>query len=250
MNGRAGTRAGLPALGALVILGACSPGAGAPPDESPEQGAGATAFPGTGGAPPMYTPPPVAAGGSPSIPAPPPTATGTATTPAITPPAATADYDQTVQFDWPEGAIEGGCRAGHYHGSFVGIYSPAIAVAPAPIPVTGDIDLVLAESTSGEFFEISGGKLGGVADLLFPFSADVKGRLDCATGKLVDGFLSNGVYIVGVIPYAFEGPLPASYDKQTHSFTGGTWDVAEPRWTTPKPLYGGSGTWTASYVGP
>jgi hypothetical protein len=159
-----------------------------------------------------------------------------------------AAYDPSVQFDWPEAAQVGSCKAGHYHGSFIGIYSPAIAVAPVPIPVAGDIDITLGESADGEFFEVSGGKISGLADGLFPFSGDVKGTLDCAAGKLVNGFLSNCTYIVGVIPYAFEGPLEASYDKQSHAFTNGTWTVGEPTWSTPPPAYGGSGTWNATLV--
>lgn len=165
-----------------------------------------------------------------------------------------AGYDPTVSFDWPQATTSGGsCKAGHYHGSFVGIYSPGIAVAPVPIPVAGDIDLTLAKSQNGEFYDITDGKLSGVADLLFPFAADVHGTLNCTTLELEGGFLSNGTYIVGVFPYPFEGPLPSKYDKLTHAFTGGEWHVGEPKWTAPPdppPLYGGNGTWTATWVGP
>jgi hypothetical protein len=161
-----------------------------------------------------------------------------------------AGYDSSVTFDWPQSTAVGSCKAGHYQGSFAGIYSPAIAVAPAPIPVAGNIDLILAQSADGEFFEITDGKVSGVADLLFPFSADVKGTLNCTTSKLEGGFLSNGTYIVGIIPYAFEGPITGTYDKLSHSFTNDTWQVGEPTWTTPPPIYGGNGTWEASWVGP
>jgi hypothetical protein len=157
-----------------------------------------------------------------------------------------------VSFDWPQGTSGSGasCKAGHYSGSFVGIYSPSIAVAPVPIPVAGNIDLTLTKSQNGEFFDITGGKISGVADLLFPFAADVKGTLNCTTMTLENGFLSNGTYIVGVFPYPFEGPLTASYDKLTHAFTAGKWTVGEPKWTTPPAPYGGSGTWQANWIGP
>jgi hypothetical protein len=246
----------IPSVLYLTLISACGTGAGQD---------GIDSYPSTGGAP----------GTAPISPA--PTATGTGTPPIgtasgqvppgtggaapMTPvPASVGDagtlpfagYDPTVSFDWPQGvtASTASCKAGHYKGSFVGIYSPSIAVAPVPIPVAGDIDLTLTKSQSGEFFEITGGKVSGVADLLFPFSADVKGTLNCATMTLENGFLSNGTYIVGVFPYPFEGPLTASYDKLTHAFTGGKWTVGEPKWTTPAALYGGSGTWQANWVGP
>jgi hypothetical protein len=150
----------------------------------------------------------------------------------------------SVTFEWPETAPGSGtCKAGQYHGDFLGIYSPAITVFPAPIPVTGNVELTLAESADGEFFEISGGKVSGVADGLFPYSADVVGTLDCTARKLVNASLKNGKYTVGIMDYPFEGPIAADYDMLTHAFVNGTWDVKEPN-----PIYGGSGTWNARSV--
>jgi hypothetical protein len=159
-------------------------------------------------------------------------------------------YDPTVAFEWPQaqGSTTGTCKAGHYHGSFIGIYSPGIAVFPAPIPVAGDIDLTLTKASSGEYFDITGGKVSGVADGLFPFSADVIGTLNCTTGKLEGASLKNGVYLVGPLPASFEGPLVADYNKLTQAFANCTWEVGEPTW--PRQLYGGSGTWEATWTGP
>lgn len=233
-----GTGSGTDAIDSYVSTGGAPSGAPTSPatmttgNNTPKIGTGAgPVAPGTGGTPPTtLVPAPVGDAGLLPF----------------------AGYDPTVSFDWPQGATvsTASCKAGQYKGSFVGIYSPSIAVAPVPIPVAGDIDLTLTKSQSGEFFEITGGKVSGVADLLFPFSADVKGTLDCTTMTLENGFLSNGTYIVGVFPYPFEGPLTASYDKLTHAFTSGKWTVGEPKWTTPPALYGGSGTWQANWVGP
>jgi hypothetical protein len=150
----------------------------------------------------------------------------------------------SVTFDWPETAPgTGKCQAGNYKGDFVGIYSPVIAVFPAPIPVTGNVELTLSESPDGEFFEISGGKVSGLANGLFPYSADVVGTLDCKGRKLINAALKNGKYTVGVTDYPFEGPITADYDTLTYAFVNGTWDVKEPN-----PIYGGKGTWNGRNV--
>jgi hypothetical protein len=228
----------------VITCGACSAG-GADPgfDESQNANAGAGAvLPGAGGAPSF--------GGAPGGGAPPGAAGASFFASGGGPSIPFAGYDPNVVFDWPQATQTGSCKAGHYHGSFTGIYSPSIAFAPGvPIPVAGDIDITLDESADGEFFSVSNGKISGLADLLFPFQADVKGTLNCTTGKFENGSLENGTYIVGVIPYNFSGPLPADYDKLTQSFTNGKWTVGEPAWSTnPPPVYGGSGEWNAAWT--
>jgi len=149
-----------------------------------------------------------------------------------------------VTFDWPETLPgTGTCQAGHYQGDFVGLFASSMTVFPAPIPVAGNVDLTLQESANGEFFEIAGGKVAGVADLLFPYEADIVGRLNCTTRKLENAALKNGHYLVGVFVLPFEGPLNSDYDTLTLSFVNGTWDVKEPN-----PTYGGFGTWNAKRV--
>ena len=157
-------------------------------------------------------------------------------------------YDKAVTFDWPESTSVGTCKAGHYAGQFSGLYASGLTFVGVPIPVAGNLSLTLAQSADGEFFTITGGKICGTADGLFPFKAEVTGTLDCATGKLVGGRLTNGAYYLGLpgIPGGtFEGPFPATYDKLTNAFTG-TWKVYEPKEATPEPIYGGSGDWNAS----
>ncbi len=158
-------------------------------------------------------------------------------------------YNTSITFSWPEATSTGTCEAGHYSGTFSGFYSSTWTVVGVPIPVAGNLSLTLAQSTDGEFFTITGGKLCGLADGLFPFSADIVGTLDCKKGELVNSKLTNGGYWFGIVvgPPAgtFDGPLPATYDKLTHSFTG-TWKVYEPDSSNLSTPYGGSGDWNTT----
>jgi hypothetical protein len=151
-----------------------------------------------------------------------------------------------VIFTWPETKPGLKCKAGRYIGAFTGTYASSAAIIPLPVPVAGDIDLTLVQSANGEIFEITNGKLSGMANLVFPFSADLVGKLDCKTSKLdPTTALKNGNYIVLGISFSFEGPFLADYDKVTAAFVNGTWDVKEPN-----PLYGGTGAWSATLTGP
>jgi hypothetical protein len=150
-----------------------------------------------------------------------------------------------IIFGWPETVPGLKCKAGRYQGTFTGTYASSAAIIPLPIPVAGDIDLTLVQTATGEIFEISNGKLSGLANLIFPFSADLVGKLNCKTSKLdPTTSLKNGNYIVLGAPFAFEGPFLGDYDKIAVAFVNGTWDVKEPN-----PIYGGTGAWSASWVG-
>lgn len=165
------------------------------------------------------------------------------------------------------------CEAGHYEGSFAGLYYSRLNW-PAPFPVTG-IDLPgqpglqfdMKPAKPGETTLEVDGKFDGLADLVFPFRGDFVGQLDCKTGKF-KGKMLNGDYAIGPrdlivlenpIHFAFEGPVSADYDKVTHTFVNGTWDAVEPEFggitavTLPRdPLrdgIGGSGVWSAGWVG-
>jgi len=81
--------------------------------------------------------------------------------------------------------------------------------------------------------------------LIFPFSADLVGKLNCKTSKLDPATaLKNGNYIVLGANFAFEGPFLGDYDKVAVAFINGTWDVKEPN-----PIYGGTGEWSANWTG-
>lgn len=151
-----------------------------------------------------------------------------------------------VVFDWPETVPGLKCKAGRYQGTFTGTYASSAAFIPLPVPVSGDINLTLVQSPNGEIFEITNGKLSGVADLVFPFSADLIGKLNCKTSKLDPSTsLKNGTYVVLGLNFFFEGSFLGDYNKMIPAFQNGTWDVKEPN-----PIYGGTGAWTANWIGP
>jgi hypothetical protein len=149
-----------------------------------------------------------------------------------------------IGFTWPETVPGLKCKPGYYQGTFTGTYASSAAIIPLPIPVAGDINLTLVQTASGEIFEITNGKLSGLANLIFPFSADLVGKLNCKTSKLdPTTALKNGNYIVLGANFSFEGPFLGDYDKMAAAFVNGTWDVKEPN-----PLYGGTGSWNATWV--
>jgi hypothetical protein len=151
-----------------------------------------------------------------------------------------------VTFDWPETVPGLKCKPGRYQGTFTGTYASSAAVIPLPVPVSGDINLTLVQTANGEVLEITNGKLSGTADLVFPFSADLIGKLNCKVSKLDPATaLKNGNYVVLGINFSFEGSFLGDYDKVTSAFVNGSWDVKEPN-----PIYGGTGMWTATWIGP
>ncbi len=160
-----------------------------------------------------------------------------------------------VRFDWQRTVPSGGsCEAGHYEGTFSGIYGPSIIVVPNlmvipvfPVELPGIPGLAfdLEREGAGEIFKVNNGKMNGNALGAFPFSADIVGNLDCETRKF-DARLVNGSYFIGPLEYKFEGPITADYDKLTHTLVNGLWMVEEPDW----PGAGGSGDWTVSWKHP
>jgi hypothetical protein len=158
-----------------------------------------------------------------------------------------------VRLDWQRTEATGGsCEAGHYEGTFTGIYGPSIIVVadlkvipvfPVELPGNPGLAFDLSREGSGEIFTVSNGKMNGNALGAFPISADIEGKLDCATRKF-DAKLVNGSYFIGPIEYRFEGPIVADYDKLTHTLVNGTWEVEEPDY----PGAGGSGDWTVQWI--
>jgi hypothetical protein len=198
---------------------------GAPGGPTAGSGAGATGpATGTGGHDPGSEP---ATGGAP---------TGGQPT-AVGP----SPYDLGVTFDWPDTVPGAGasCRAGRYVGTFDGGYS----TGSLPIPVAGDINMVLVESQDGEFFEVSDGELSGMANFIIPFSARIEGRLDCTTLRF-DAMLLDGMYDAFGSQGNFEGPISADYAPSTPALVNGVWTVSDPS----DPSRGGNGTWQASWV--
>ncbi len=169
-------------------------------------------------------------------------------------------------FDWSRVVSPGGsCKAGRYEGDFEGEYIPSFSFGFAVSNVSGTVGFDLIETSSGEFLEISGGHMSGVAEDYIPFEGDIVGTVDCATGY-TDAYLRNCYYLMVVVPTSFEGPLLSNYDKINHAFINGVWSVTEPdaNGVYPTPLsvspgdplpplsilqiFGGVGSWKATHV--
>ncbi|HEX4473694.1 MAG TPA: hypothetical protein VH142_01380 [Polyangiaceae bacterium] len=170
--------------------------------------------------------------------------------------------DPTIQFNWPVDNPSPSltCEPGHYAGTFTGFYASYLTFVGVPIPVAGNVDLRLDQSSNGEFYTITDGTVQGTVDvILAQYKCDIVGTLDCAQKKLVNGRLENCTYCVGVflgdsgicggVEGHFAGPLTADYDAANQSFENGLWKGVEPT-PTDSGIYGGSGQWTAAYTGP
>jgi hypothetical protein len=177
--------------------------------------------------------------------------------------------DPSIIFDWPVDnptpAI--GCQSGLYTGTFDGFYSSYLTAVGVPLPVTGDVNLTLDESTNGEFFTISNGSVSGTADgFLAQYSCRITGTLNCTTKKLENGRLEDCIYCLGSftddaggcgLAGYFSGPLTADYNAANQSFENGTWDGAESMDAglteeagtihIGPDSFGGGGTWTAKH---
>lgn len=161
----------------------------------------------------------------------------------------------SMRFDWERTVPSGGsCEAGHYEGTFTGWYGPSIIVVsdlkvipvfPVDLPDSPGLAFDLTREGTGEIFSVSNGHMNGNALGAFPISAEIVGKLDCETKKF-DAMLVNGSYLIGPIEYHFEGPITADYDKQTHTFVNGLWEVTEPE----NPSAGGAGDWTVHFIHP
>jgi hypothetical protein len=187
-------------------------------------------------------------------------ATGTGGIGPFTDPAANHNDEN---FFWARTVPSGGaCEPGHYQGVFDGGYNPAVTLGFSTILVAGDVGFDLAETSTGEFFEISGGYMKGLALNLYPFEGEIHGTLDCSTGYF-DGFLKNCFYNVFGINYFFEGIIRADYDKFNQAFVNGVWAVTEKdaagnfppapdarpsQPLPPLPPLGGVGKWSSTWI--
>jgi hypothetical protein len=178
----------------------------------------------------------------------------------------------------------GGCKAGHYVGSFNGVYSSFVTFIGIPLDVSGTVVLDVDMSNNGEFFTISNGYVTGTASLLgdgggggggIPYWCQVVGTLNCKTKQVDNGAIKNCGYCVGIADDAgnclglegnFEGPVTGEYDSSIHAFINGTWAANEvtdangpvsaadasadggPFCSYGLFSYGGCGTWSAEYT--
>jgi hypothetical protein len=160
----------------------------------------------------------------------------------------------SVVFDWPE-TIPGQakpCSAGHYTGTFTCNYQPAGTPdgSAGGLPITGPIDFTLMQSQNGEFLEVSGGTLDGLALVLIHFKASIVGKLSCSTGAF-SGNLDNGSYAIDPFPAGgtFVGPM-SGFSSSTAPCTGvclsGTWALHETGAAGTNHIGTCAGTWTAT----
>jgi hypothetical protein len=165
--------------------------------------------------------------------------------------------DPTIRFDWPvddPNPSSLSCQSGHYTGLFVGLYTSPITVVGVPIPVTGNVDLTLAQSSNGEFFTITNGFVTGRADILAEYRCNFFGTLNCTTKKLEMGridckycvgtYAADGGLCLGLESH-FTGPVTADYDAANQAFDNATWKGKE---AADAGVFGGFGTWTAAYT--
>jgi hypothetical protein len=222
--GAANGRNGAPSSGTTGSSGSTEPGAGAGSGgENAATGSGAAGHAGSAAGSPAQ--PAAGAGGD----------DGFAT--QVPPP------DPNLTFDWQQtrpGAGE--CQPGRYSGTFSCMYVQAAGFDP--IEVTGPVDLVLERAQSGEFLEIADGRLEGFAQLVFGFTAQLAGRLDCTTNVL-QAEAVDGVYGFGdpnLLPFGmFAGALTGTLDRTVVALDG-DWDLT---------VVGGGacvGPWTARFV--
>jgi hypothetical protein len=170
------------------------------------------------------------------------------------------------EFEWQRTVPQGGtCKAGHYEGEFEGKYIPSLLLGFAKSNVDGNLSFDLTQTSNGEFFEISGGRIEGLANDQYPFQGDIVGTLDCSTG-IVDAYLKNCSYSLYGITGYFEGPFKANYDRFNYACVNGVWSVTEPdangNYPTPldvnpgdplpsldaNSILGGVGSWKATFM--
>jgi hypothetical protein len=177
-----------------------------------------------------------------------------------------------IHFDWmstPPAITDGSCPPGRYEGNIQGLYYTPLNPTPIPIPIA---NFAVPGGPSGFYFDLEPalggetlqrvhGQVNGQVDLAIPFVVDVEGKLNCQSGVFT-GNLTNGHYSIlinGLLDQHFEGVAQAKYDKRTHTFIDGVWDVAETTSMPPGTLapmlprdfsrdgFGGSGDFAAAF---
>lgn len=159
-----------------------------------------------------------------------------------------------VSFDWPETIPGQGkpCKAGHYTGTFQCMYQPAGTPdgSVGGLPISGPIDFTLEQAQNGEFLEVSGGTLDGLALIAIHFKAEISGKLNCGTGAFA-GDLVNGSYAIDPFPAGgtFNGPMngfSTNTSPCTGTCLGGTWALHETGAAGTGHIGTCAGTWTST----
>jgi hypothetical protein len=197
--------------------GGGSAGSGAPSAPSPSAGTGSGQAPATSNDAADRAAIASGSGGAGQAAA--PSAAGSA--PMSSPP------DPKKTFDWEQTQPgKGDCQPGTYSGTFMcdavvpGIVDPGSATLYGPIAFT------LTKSQSGEFLEITNGRLEAVA-VVWDIQAGITGKLDCGTNKL-DAMTVDGVYGFGDANAATEGTvegmMSGTLDRASSTLSG-MWNI-------------------------
>lgn len=160
-----------------------------------------------------------------------------------------APHDPSL-FSWPEANPDGStatlCKAGHYVGTYTcNVIGPNGfgSDAGAKFPLTGPVDLRLADSQNGEFLSVSGGSLKSSAGFLQQDST-VAGTLNCQTGAF-SGTLQNGTLSIPPFPPGgtFTGNLSAGFVSNGPKLDGSWTLIGLGQFTG----YSCTGPWTATW---
>jgi hypothetical protein len=135
------------------------------------------------------------------------------------------------------------CVPGVYEGTFEGMHMPSFTVVGAPVPLSGTLTMRL-EVAGPDRLRMVDAVLDGTLTLpgsgsnLQTFTGTQSGEIDCTTHQVEGGTL-NGTILPAI---AVTGTIQGELHGTSYS---GTWDETEAN-----VAYKGSGTTTASFVGP
>lgn len=138
------------------------------------------------------------------------------------------------------------CTAGNYRGVFMGaVVVELFGFELTTIQLTGTVTLTAVAEAGTERFAVSNGAVNGQDDSGNPITAKVEGSLNCATGKLDDGKLSDGRYVHFLIgEILFTGSVTGTYTNRP-PYAEGAWQTET---ASTNLLRSGMGTWNVSLV--
>jgi hypothetical protein len=131
------------------------------------------------------------------------------------------------------------CLPGVYRGAFSGQvgFLPGLFGSLISTSIRGNIEIRVSVASAGSLLVVDEGSVTGSDQDGNPISALVSGVLDCATGTLRSGKLSEGHYRSGTSDTLFTGDVSATYTAGPPTLTG--------TWTTSSGFDGGSGVFSA-----
>jgi hypothetical protein len=157
----------------------------------------------------------------------------------------------------PDGgpAVKSKCVPGTYAGRQEGTYKGGIPgfVTLVAIDIGAPMTFTL-EQEGEEFAPVKNGCVHVPAPEGASFEYQsvtaIEGEVDCTTGTLKGVMRAFYMLDLGGGPQRvfFKGSMNGTYNPQTHSFEGGTWEGHEPPNLLPGDVPGGGGAWAATLV--